>query len=352
MDDLKTIDLSVLYKLVEEFKQKEADLTPNITFFEIAGFPSRENVFSNVLKFYLDSRQKHGLGCNVLKALLFNILPSVLDADLNTIEIKREVTTEKLNRIDLVIVTTKYVIGIENKVYHSLANDLNDYASYLKKKYSKELILLVLNLQNDSLVGDDKGFKYISYRTFLANLEAQVEDLNKNKYHVFWQEFVQNIKNHFPSNMTEEQIRFVANNADEIKKIKSLSEKASIYLSTRTADVLKKVKFSKENWYVYHEVAYSFEFHTQKGTPLFKIACTFEISKIYIEVACDNKDVFSKLHELIIKHYKIEIPVINNWLYVKEFKQIYAVENQEVEIEVEELILIIDEFILKSLTQY
>ena len=42
----------------------------NQTFLEVSGFPNREVVCSNILKFYLDNTEEHELGSMVLEALL------------------------------------------------------------------------------------------------------------------------------------------------------------------------------------------------------------------------------------------------------------------------------------------
>ena len=127
--------LPQLQGTIDFFKSNEDQLINEPTFFEIAGFPSRENVFSNFLKFYFNSKEKHLLGTRVLEALLHSI-PGIDLGGLETKYVKREVVTKKQNRIDLIIETDGYVIAIENKVYHIINNDLADYSDYLAQQHN------------------------------------------------------------------------------------------------------------------------------------------------------------------------------------------------------------------------
>lgn len=344
MADSNITDLLSLNKCIADFREKELTLSPEITLFEIAGFPSRENVFSNVLKFYFDSRERHQFGTSVLKFFLSDIVSNKDDNDLQTISINREVTTNKQNRIDLVIETNKYLIGIENKVFHSVNNDLSDYATFLKARTSKELILIVLNLHKDNLANDENGFKYISYKKLLDNLSLLVETATASKYHLLLKDFIQNIRNHFPSIMTEEQIKFLEANEEAIEKIKMLSGKATNYLHLRIAEIFKAIKPPDESWYPYNEVPWSFELHKGIQNLTLKIACTIEISKIYIEIGCDESHMFNKLRNWLNKHFNKEISLQNGWLYMKQYNEIYNVSNKEITAELQKLVLLIEDF--------
>lgn len=87
------------------------------TFMEISGYPHYENVASNILKFYLDPSNEHGLKDLVLNSLLHLIDEDFqFDNDFEQIEVYREHKTIEENRLDLVILTDNYAIGIENKV--------------------------------------------------------------------------------------------------------------------------------------------------------------------------------------------------------------------------------------------
>lgn len=97
------------------------------TFMEVAGYPHYENVCSNILKFYFDPANEHGLKDLVLNSLLQIVDKDFkLDTDFEEIRIYREYETKKNNRLDLFILTENFAIGIENKIFHHLHNDLTD----------------------------------------------------------------------------------------------------------------------------------------------------------------------------------------------------------------------------------
>jgi hypothetical protein len=105
--------------------------------FEIAGFPRRETVSSNIFAFFFDPEGSHGLG-NLFFSSLIDLLRSKIDSpelldsvpkDENEVLVQTEVSdgSDTQNRIDLLLQTPNLVIGIENKVDATLYNDLDDY---------------------------------------------------------------------------------------------------------------------------------------------------------------------------------------------------------------------------------
>src|SRR5690349_16763742 len=101
---------------LEEMLEEVQKLTfaENPTFLEISGHASSENTFSNILKFFLDPKQPHGVGNLCLKSLLQSCerynMPFI---NFESLHIEREHTT-KTGRIDLLLLTSKWVIAIEN----------------------------------------------------------------------------------------------------------------------------------------------------------------------------------------------------------------------------------------------
>lgn len=118
------------------------------TFFSIAGFPHYENVLSNVYAFFFRSDEPHGLGNLCLDALVDVLRSKKVDIpwsqhDFRTVYALREVGMRNQQRLDLLLhngstqddwQTASAVLLIENKVYHWLANDLNNYQESVKEK--------------------------------------------------------------------------------------------------------------------------------------------------------------------------------------------------------------------------
>jgi len=113
--------------LLDEFK-KLAEVAPRPrTSIEIAGYPHWERVASNLLAFFLDPAEDHGLGNTMAEALIAATggRAELVDGNLR---VSTEVATPKGQRIDLVIESAKAVIVIENKIFADVYNDLGHYA--------------------------------------------------------------------------------------------------------------------------------------------------------------------------------------------------------------------------------
>lgn len=102
------------------------DVSPRPTFMDVAGYPHYENVCSNILAFYLNPTEAHGLGNLVLRSLLRTL--GHPDVSLGQTTVERERMTFNGGRLDLLIDTEIVTIGIEHKVYATVYNDLDDYA--------------------------------------------------------------------------------------------------------------------------------------------------------------------------------------------------------------------------------
>jgi hypothetical protein len=96
------------------------------TFMEISGQAHYENVASNILAFYFDPKEEHGLKDLLVASFLEMAGHKGVEAsEVNSIE--REYPAEDGKRIDLVIDGGDFVMGIENKIYHWEANDFDNY---------------------------------------------------------------------------------------------------------------------------------------------------------------------------------------------------------------------------------
>jgi PD-(D/E)XK nuclease superfamily len=118
------------------------------TVLEIAGFPHTESVYSNMLAFFLDPQEEHGLGDLMLRSLLEAAGQTELEKLLRDaqVDISREEPTEERKRIDIVLFTSTLVVGIENKVDAKVDNPLEDYYTYLEKEAApgRERVLAIL----------------------------------------------------------------------------------------------------------------------------------------------------------------------------------------------------------------
>lgn len=115
------------------------------TFFSIAGFPHYENVLSNVYQFFFSTESSHGLGSLFIDALTDVITEGRIQKqtlfNLQRVTVERELSTGN-GRLDLLLhdgpaegqwKKASTVVLIENKVYHWLANDLDDYWKFARQ---------------------------------------------------------------------------------------------------------------------------------------------------------------------------------------------------------------------------
>jgi hypothetical protein len=164
----------VFHKHLELLQEFESLPSPEISesIFDIAGYPHYENVASNILSFYLNPNNEHGLG-NLLLSSLLN-LSGGIESRQDVIQISREVSTKNGGRLDIVIETDNQIIGIENKIYHHLNNDLADYSDSIDEwAKPKQLgaIKIVLSTRKEV---ESSGFVCVTYENFLQKIRDRL----------------------------------------------------------------------------------------------------------------------------------------------------------------------------------
>jgi hypothetical protein len=169
------------------------------TFMEIAGYPHFENVCSNILKFYLQPSNNHGFGTLFLDVLA-TLIDEEIEIDWQGVEVKREETTENRKRLDLVIKSNKYVIGIENKIHAGINNNpFDDYSNYLDSlRNGRKVYKILLSLHLTPPSSELCGFYPISYEIFFLKVLANIDSysLAVNEPHMtFLRDFIQTMQN-------------------------------------------------------------------------------------------------------------------------------------------------------------
>nr|MBA2782473.1 PD-(D/E)XK nuclease family protein [Rubrobacteraceae bacterium] len=165
--------LDAATKLLDEFKKLPAHVERPQTFMEIAGYPRRENVCSNILKFFMDPEESHGLGTLMLDALVRAARIDVAEGSISSnVSVDRETVTQAGNRIDLLITSDDHAILIENKIDASSDNPFPEYAAYLDQiaeGREKHKILLTLSQNN---AGCGWGFANLTYTDFVGEIRS------------------------------------------------------------------------------------------------------------------------------------------------------------------------------------
>ncbi len=169
-----TLPVDRLEKLLAAFRTLPRSHLREQTFMQIAGYPQLENVASNILDFYLNPTNPHELRSLVLDTLLA-LLQHPEPIAGQHVEVRREETTITGKRIDLVIETDTLVIGIENKIYHTVGNPFAEYRQHLAElSRGRTLYCVLLCLDLPVNTPDLAGFVPIRYRAFFDRILARI----------------------------------------------------------------------------------------------------------------------------------------------------------------------------------
>jgi PD-(D/E)XK nuclease superfamily len=199
-----TLSIEQIADLFAGLKNLPKAINREPTFMEIAGYPHFENVCSNILAFYLQPNNNHGFGTLFLDVLT-TLINEEIEIDGQDIEVRREEPTKKGNRIDLVIKSGNYVLGIENKIYADLNNPFCDYSKHLDSlsEGRKKIHKILLSLRSVQPSPQLYGFYPISYEIFFQKVLMRIGSyfLTANEPHAtFLRDFIQTIQNLQKSN--------------------------------------------------------------------------------------------------------------------------------------------------------
>ncbi|MDB5287343.1 MAG: hypothetical protein JWR05_2292 [Mucilaginibacter sp.] len=210
-------------------KEFSANVKVERNFLDIAEMPHYENVNSNILQFFFDQNAEHGLSDLFLTSFvqLISIKREISFLDWT---VKREVTTINNKRIDIEIqsVDEDKVIIIENKIYHWLANDLDEYWTHYSKISDENKVGVVLSLYSMQI--KDSRFINITHQQLckqvLKNLGNYILRAN-HKYIIYLKDFIDNINSFYMSDAQKDKLEFYFENIDKINKLATIKVDAT-----------------------------------------------------------------------------------------------------------------------------
>ncbi len=219
------------------------------TFLGIAKQPHYENVMSNIYAFYFKVEEVHGMQDLFINSLLEIINESKLGSlkkvnKINDFGVETEVSTKNGGRIDLLLSSQDHAIIIENKVNHTLNNNLEDYWNSIKvtdnKKDNKIGIVLSLNKLNVT-------YKHFINITHLELLKRVIQNLGsylmnaKEKYVVFLKDFYQNSINLSKSEMDSKELKFYFDNQPKIIEVKDFHFAVRDHIYNQVEDIVNLI---------------------------------------------------------------------------------------------------------------
>lgn len=170
---------------------------------EVAGFARRKVPASNLLGYFLDPQEPHGFGDLWFRSLMeAAALVGRAEAGFHALDpverVERERGTARGNRIDLLIHSRGAVVGLENKLYAFLCNDLADYARTIEVDAAVEgrrPIGHVLAPRDATAEVAGTGFSAVSYGALFRRVRENVavEGDWQGKWAVFAQDFTDTI---------------------------------------------------------------------------------------------------------------------------------------------------------------
>ena len=293
------MDLKELQKAIDDVP----DILPSHpTFLQIAGFPHYENVCSNILKFYLNPNNFHGLGDLVIKSILKALLVNEADFPTNNpISVQREVRTLNNGRIDLIIESEHWIVAIENKINHTLNNDLIDYSESVRKFYQKPRELKIVLSIWPEIPNASSGFENLTYERLIKQIEQDLKLMAheniSNDYIIFFNHFILSLKQIFqPIEMNDLQLEFLIKYSEQIEQIRDLDNQFTSVLRRKAYDLINSIKCDDRiSKYVHEEGSYIGPYFLYKHNDVeYKLDCGLEKHGVSIVISSGENCIDSE----------------------------------------------------------
>lgn len=200
--------------LLEEFN-KLPKKRNEPTFLEICSYPQRrfEEICSRILSFYFNPQREHKLK-DLFITSFFELLKNTnIEYQIDQIKIKTEDNAEG-KRIDLVIYSPDFIIGIENKITASLYNPLEAYKKRLNDYSIDNTFKVILSLhkikkKEELELIKENGFISITYSDFFEVIKRNTGNYIANcnqKYLSQLYDFVLTLENMKSANRIDMKI--------------------------------------------------------------------------------------------------------------------------------------------------
>lgn len=216
-------------QLIAQFGRLRSLKAPR-TFLELAGYPHYENVCSNLLSFYLDPEGEHGMGDLLLRALM-SCVGIPWEATIHKAQTDREVYTKQGGKLDLLVVTDDFIIGVENKIWAVLHNDLDDYGTLiadtgaeanLKPENCHRVVLTVRDLSPDERRKAERShFRVVRFSELSGAVRSLLGHYTRRadfKHLSYFTDLMQTLENLAGASKSELN-QFLATHAHEIEEL-------------------------------------------------------------------------------------------------------------------------------------
>ena len=317
-------DLERFKALIDKFRA--LDFTEEeLNLFDIGTRGHFENPTTELLSFFLNSANHHGLGHSFFRGLESAIAKKNILSSLGAFEsVETEVVTQNGKRIDLLVETDTALIVIECKIYHQQNNPFDEYTAFGNERISKKtqhsapktLIKLVLcldgNVSVDLVVG---GWHGISYNELVQHIETELSQtmFNNpyNKWTLFAREFLLHLKGlNTMTAINKDELSFLTENLNEFAQLSdyiynNLMHKIGARISSdlNASDLENfECKVKHDKWYYYDPIIRFSNLNWTTGSDivLWMKASDNDIShKINLHIGKQSDELTEKFKDLI-----------------------------------------------------
>lgn len=216
--------IKIYNTLLYEFKKVNIDKKPvTRTFMQVSGYPHFENVCSNILAFLFTTDEEHGFNELFLKSLIeaAGINEKI---QLDNISVEREFITSNNKRLDLVLTNDTIMIGIENKLFSGVHNDLQEYTNTLKKLalgQGQKVIMIILSLNDESKIAGANDYINVTYDMLFDKIKKNFGDFiqdENNTWLIYLKDFMKTILalKGSDDDMNAQLLDFIQKNSEEV----------------------------------------------------------------------------------------------------------------------------------------
>lgn len=253
------------------------------TFMEVLGNPHWENVWSNILAFFLDDSNGHGMKNLWAKSLLEcakKKSPSGCDKyenDISNIDAIREYHTKKGKSIDILVHGDNYVIGIENKVYSGVHNPLDDYVETIDKEAKGTeaglertpvyILLTLCEVSEKELRENSRNHeKWINvlyndyFEQILDNFGKYMDEADE-KWTIFMKDFIKTAKKRIGGGenmkLDSDTVKFMKEKENDISKFLDWTDDVKASLKSKVVEIRREIERTEDirDLYEYSEGA-------------------------------------------------------------------------------------------------
>ena len=289
--NMDLIEIDEIDKLLKEFDTLPKTIKQS-TYLELCKYPYNrfEEICSRLLCFYLSPTKEHGFKDLFLRSLLEILNPTKeIQYRFDSIKIIPEENAEG-KRLDILIQSDAFVIGIENKITAGLYNPLDIYKNRIAL-YHENIFCILLSLKPISSKDElnllkANNFKNLTYSEFFGrikyNLGNYINECN-SKYLIFLTDFIQTIENMNGQNILNPLLsNFFYDNSERIENLIDLfneyNRRTTTIINERITCILENIsEITKVTWSLWEGFYLYYKFNGNK--PAIGIEAYFESSK-------------------------------------------------------------------------